>query len=71
MSGLSPFLRDALDYWPQILAGLGNTLLLASIVTITGLLTGILVFYLALSPHRQLRRIIPMQLKICSKKSSW
>lgn len=58
MSGLFTFLRDVLDYWPQILGGLGNTLLLAGIVTLTGLAGGILVFGLALSPRPAVRRLI-------------
>jgi polar amino acid transport system permease protein len=56
MSGMAAFLHDVLDYWPQILAGLGNTLLLTAIITVTGLIGGILVFYLNLSPRRALRR---------------
>jgi polar amino acid transport system permease protein len=56
MIGSLSFLNDVIDYWPQILAGLGNTMLLAGIITLTGLIGGVLVFYLSLSPHRQLRR---------------
>lgn len=57
MTGLAAFLRDVLDYWPQIAGGLGNTVLLAAIVTVTGLAGGIVVFYLALSPRPVLRRL--------------
>ena len=57
MIGLSPFFQDVFDYWPQVLAGLGNTLLLAGIITVTGLIGGILVFYLTLSPNRNVRRV--------------
>jgi polar amino acid transport system permease protein len=57
MNTLLSFFNDVVEYWPQILAGLGNTLLLAGIVTVTGLLGGILVFYLALSPHQRIRKI--------------
>lgn len=54
---MTGFLHDILDYWPQILAGLGNTLLLFVIITITGLIAGILVFYLALSHQPLVRRL--------------
>jgi len=57
MNTLLSFFNDVVEYWPQILAGLGNTLLLAGIVTVTGLIGGILVFYLALSPHQRIRKI--------------
>jgi polar amino acid transport system permease protein len=57
MSGWLSFLHDALDYWPQILAGLGNTVLLAVIITVTGLIGGVFVFYLTLSPNRLYRRV--------------
>lgn len=55
MTGLLAFLRDVFEYWPQVLAGLGNTLLLSGIITVTGLLGGIVVFYLSLSPNRGVR----------------
>lgn len=51
------FLALALEYWPQVLAGLGNTLLLAAMATVSGLVGGIGVFYLTLSPHRLVRRL--------------
>ncbi|OVZ66447.1 MULTISPECIES: amino acid ABC transporter permease [unclassified Pigmentiphaga] len=57
MSGLAVFLRQVADFGPQILAGLGNTLLLACIITVTGLLGGIGVFYLTLSQNRICRRL--------------
>ncbi|VCU68882.1 Inner membrane amino-acid ABC transporter permease protein YecS [Pigmentiphaga humi] len=57
MNGLETFLRQLLDFGPQILSGLGHTVLLASIITVTGLLGGILVFYLTLSPSRLCRRL--------------
>lgn len=57
MSGLSGFAQDVINFGPQILAGLGNTLLLASIITLTGLLCGIVVFYLALSHRSVVRRV--------------
>lgn len=49
-------LGDVIDFWPQILAGLGNTLLLAMIVTATGLAFGIVVFGLTLNRHHIVRR---------------
>lgn len=58
MNGLVVFLDDLTDYAPQILAGLGDTLLLAGIVTLTGLAGGIVVFQLALSRHRLGKRLI-------------
>lgn len=51
------FVELMVAYWPQVLSGLGNTVLLASIVTLTGLLGGILVFYLTLSSNRLCRRL--------------
>lgn len=57
MSSMLAFLQRMADYWPQVLSGLGNTVLLAVIVTITGLLGGILVFYLSLSANRVCRRL--------------
>ncbi|MCK9506409.1 MAG: amino acid ABC transporter permease, partial [Porticoccaceae bacterium] len=51
------FLQQVVDFGPQILAGLGNTLLLATIVTLTGLVGGIGVFYLTLSQSRLCRRL--------------
>jgi len=57
MSGLAPFLADVLDYWPQILGGLGQTVLLAVVITFTGLIGGIGVFYLTLSRHPLVRRL--------------
>jgi polar amino acid transport system permease protein len=51
------FIDEVLDYWPQILDGLGNTLLLAATITITGLAWGAVVFYLALSERRVVRRL--------------
>lgn len=51
------FFDEVLDYWPQILDGLLNTLLLAGVVTVTGLLGGVVVFYFALSQRRAVRRL--------------
>lgn len=57
MNGLQIFFNQAINYWPQIVSGLGNTLLLAAIATVSGLLGGILVFYLTLSRKRWCRRL--------------
>jgi len=51
------FIQDVIAFGPQIMAGLGNTLLLAGIITATGLLGGVLVFYLAISPNRLCRKL--------------
>jgi polar amino acid transport system permease protein len=57
VSELAVFLREVANFHSQILAGLGNTLLLASIITVTGLLGGIVVLYLTLSLNRICRRL--------------
>ena len=51
------FLQDMLDYWPQILSGLSNTLLLSATITVTGLLAGIVVFRLTLSQSKAVRSV--------------
>lgn len=58
MSGWGSFLRDLLDQMPLILAGLGQTLQLTVVISITGLLMGIVVFYLTLSRFVWVRRAI-------------
>jgi polar amino acid transport system permease protein len=55
MSGLAPFARDLAEQWPLILSGLGQTLLLAGTVSVTGFIWGIGVFYLSLSRSRAMR----------------
>ncbi|MBP6808508.1 MAG: amino acid ABC transporter permease [Chromatiaceae bacterium] len=57
MNSWIAFLQEILLYGPQILQGLGNTLLLAVIITFNGLVGGILVFYLTLSPRSVVRRL--------------
>ena len=49
------FLKDLIAYWPQILAGLKNTVLLMGIMSLTGLIGGIGVFYLTLSSNKTVR----------------
>jgi polar amino acid transport system permease protein len=50
-----PFFADLVTYWPQIARGLRDTILLSVTITVTGLLGGILVFGLSLSPRRIVR----------------
>ncbi len=57
MTSWISFLQEVLLYGPQILQGLGNTLLLAVIISFNGLVGGILVFYLTLSPRSVVRRL--------------
>lgn len=58
MSGWSSFTRDLLEQMPLILAGLLNTLQLAVLISISGLLVGIIVFYLTLSKSKLVRNFI-------------
>ena len=58
MNGWPSFWRDLLEQMPLILAGLGQTLQLTVLVSITGLLGGIGVFYLTLSRQWLVRRFI-------------
>jgi polar amino acid transport system permease protein len=53
-----PFLAELVDAWPEIATGLGKTVLLSAAITVNGLLGGVLVFYLTLSPSRAVRRLI-------------
>lgn len=50
-----PFFADLVSYWPQIVKGLRDTVLLSITVSVTGLIGGIGVFGLALSPNRLVR----------------
>lgn len=52
MNGWVAFERDLLQQLPLILAGLENTILLTVTVSITGLLLGIVVFYLSISSNK-------------------
>ena len=53
---MDAFIKDLIAYSPQIMAGLKNTLLLMVIISITGLIGGIAVFYLTLSKHDTMRK---------------
>jgi polar amino acid transport system permease protein len=50
-----PFFADVVSYWPQILRGLRDTIILSVTITLTGLVGGIGVFGLALSSNRAVR----------------
>jgi len=52
---MDAFINDLIAYSPQILAGLRNTILLMVIMSVTGLVGGIGVFYLTLSKSKILR----------------
>ncbi|WP_215365894.1 amino acid ABC transporter permease [Polynucleobacter sp. es-EL-1] len=58
MGAWSSFTRDLLEQMPLILTGLVNTLQLAASISISGLLLGILVFYLTLSKNKLVRNSI-------------
>jgi polar amino acid transport system permease protein len=58
MSGWISFERDLLEQLPLILSGLLNTLQLAASISVSGLLLGIVVFYLTLSQNRFIRSAI-------------
>ena len=55
MSSWAAFERDLLEQMPLILAGLLNTFQLAVIISITGFLLSIVVFYLTLSKNKLIR----------------
>ena len=50
-----PFFADIFSYWPEILRGLRDTILLSVTITVTGLIGGVGVFALVLSPNRIVR----------------
>ncbi len=54
----SGFERDLLEQMPLILAGLSNTLQLAVVISVTGFLLGVFVFYLTLSKNVFIRNAI-------------
>lgn len=49
MMGSLAVLNDVLEYWPEIAKGLGSTIFLSMMITVTGLIGGVFVFYLTLS----------------------
>ncbi|GAA4340101.1 amino acid ABC transporter permease [Pigmentiphaga soli] len=57
MNAFDLFLRQVAEAGPQLLTGLGHTVMLAAVVSVTGLVGGIVVFYLTLSPGRACRRL--------------
>lgn len=58
MGSWPSFWRDLSEQMPLILAGLLNTIELAGLISISGLLLGIVVFYLTLSSNRLIRYVI-------------
>lgn len=58
MNGWIAFLRDLIEQMPLILAGLSQSLQLTVIISITGLLLGIVVFYFSQSQCAWVRRVI-------------
>ena len=52
-----PFFADLATYWPQIVKGLRDTILLSVTITVTGLIGGIGVFGLSLSSKRIVRYV--------------
>lgn len=58
MGSWPSFWRDLSEQMPLILTGLVNTLELAAVISISGLLLGIIVFYLTLSNKRYIRNVI-------------
>ena len=57
MTEMNPFLHDLIVYSPQILTGLKNTLVLMGIISVTGFLGGIAVFYWSLSGNKTCRNM--------------
>lgn len=58
MSTWTGFTSDLIEQLPLLITGLGNTLLLAATVSVTGFLSGIAIFYLSISPNRLVRLCI-------------
>ncbi len=58
MGSWPSFWRDLSEQMPLILTGLVNTLELAAVISVSGLLLGIVVFYLTLSNKRYIRNVI-------------
>jgi polar amino acid transport system permease protein len=58
MSNWTPFINDLIEQSPLILLGLTKTLQLAGIISVTGFLMGLIVFYLTLSRYSMIKRFI-------------
>lgn len=58
MGSWPSFWRDLSEQMPLILTGLVNTLELAAVISVSGLLLSIVVFYLTLSNKRYIRNVI-------------
>ena len=58
MGSWPSFWRDLSEQMPLILTGLLNTIELAGLISISGLLLGIIVFYLTFSSNRFIRHVI-------------
>lgn len=58
MGSWPSFWRDLSEQMPLILTGLLNTIELAGLISVSGLLLGIIVFYLTLSSNRFIRYVI-------------
>ncbi len=58
MGGWPSFIRDLTEQMPLILAGLVKTLQLAGLISVSGLLLGIVVFYLTLSKSKYVSKAI-------------
>ena len=55
MTEAFPFFADLISYWPAILRGLRDTILLSATITATGLVAGVAVFGLTLSESKLVR----------------
>jgi polar amino acid transport system permease protein len=58
VSEWTSFISDLLEQMPLILTGLGKTLQLASLISFTGFLMGVVVFYLTISQRAITKRLI-------------
>ena len=52
MTGVSAFAGDVARFLPQILSGLGNTLILMVVISVTGIAGGVAVFYVKINGNR-------------------
>lgn len=58
MNDWSIFQDDLIEQMPLILGGLGKTLELTAVISLSGFLLGVIVFYFSLSPNRLVRNFI-------------